>query len=1142
MNATGIARWRVGLVMIALVMLAAPDGGRPPSAQTSFCPPTGNESIGPDKGHYRPDEVAQIAGSGFLASCDVRVVILAPDGTMATSVVTTGEAGQFAYAHLLGDLAGEYSVAFFGEADVEITAVTFTNGPVVMLDKGDYRTNETVHVMGEGYIPFETLTVQVTRPDGSIVTGNGTEAPGSDAVGADADGKFTYDYIIRNGVVADYLVDILGSSGISLAGTSFTDSGNFVQNLGTASVTGLGTTTSITILPVTGTVTPGNSIIVGFAGSNANIAVSCSDSKGNAYTTDITRVGVNGSVSICSTHGIPAAKVLVAAVDTITVTFAAGGSNRSVTANEFSGLEATGTLDKTQSANANNNSPSSGATAATSQADEILFGAIWFSGSTAATFAAGSGACTGNPTGTYTLTNPVIGNGLGGGLIRPLATEYRVATATGTYAACGTLSIGNQWAAAIATYKVAPTPKLTVKKIVDNTGGGTKQEGDFPLFLDGNPVVSGQQNTTTVGSHTVSETQDPNYTAVIGGDCAPDGTITLAATDVKTCTITNTFKAPKLTVQKVVDNTGGGTKQPGDFPLFVDGTPVTNNQQITTTVGPHTVSETVDPNYTATIGGDCAVNGSITLAAGDVKTCTITNTFKAPKLTVQKLVNNAGGGTKQPGDFPLFVDGTPVTNNQQITTTVGPHTASETADPNYTAVIGGDCAANGSITLAAGDVKTCTITNTFNAAPTATLIVVKHVVSNNGGTKNAGNFTMQVTGSGASPSSFPGSESGTTVTLNAGAYSVAEVAVVNYFATFSADCSGTIAAGETRTCTVTNNDFRPAPPTFCQKTAVTSLLSPSNRRFLNNKGIDNLVRVDLGESIQNAVDTAADTNGDGYILIGVIANATGALGGHTSQTVVINRAYALPFALIGCSVTLHDPNRGDGQPTARIAASASSPTTPNNPANILVMDLHASDSDAAGWLVEGNGRELHNVSVSGNAAGISVVGDRNTLHNAVVSGNQGIGISVLGHDNLLDTPNVTKSASHGIQVTGDRNQVLKAIAGDKDKGNQGDGIRVGGVGNLLLDNRANANGGKGFDVSGGTSVGPNRLKNNQSNSAASGTENGGGEYVLLNYVKNDGGGNRADGIVVPKTSAPVKCPAFPAANATVNFPSASVCE
>ena len=235
------------------------------------------------------------------------------------------------------------------------------------------------------------------------MTGNGTETPGSDAVGADADGKFAYDYIIRNGVVADYLVDVLGSTGVPLASTSFTDSGNFVQNLGTASALGLIITTSITILPVTGTVTPGNSIIVGFVGSNVNTGVICSDSKGNLPTTDVTRVAPNGIVSICSTHGIPAAKVLVAGIDTITVTFAAGGSSRSVSASEFSGLAAIGTIDRTQSAALNpgsTNSPSSGVTATTSQADEILFGAIWFSGTNAATFTAGSGACTGSPTGT----------------------------------------------------------------------------------------------------------------------------------------------------------------------------------------------------------------------------------------------------------------------------------------------------------------------------------------------------------------------------------------------------------------------------------------------------------------------------------------------------------------------------------------------------------------------------------------------------------------------------------------------------------------------------------------------------------------------------------------------------------------------
>src|SRR5206468_4147386 len=47
----------------------------------------------------------------------------------------------------------------------------------------------------------------------------------------------------------------------------------------------------------------------------------------------------------------------------------------------------------------------------------------------------------------------------------------------------------------------------------------------------------------------------------------------------------------------------------------------------------------------------------------------------------------------------------------------------------------------------------------------------------------------------------------TNLTLTAiGSYSVAENPHPGYDATFSADCTGTIALGETRTCTVTNDD------------------------------------------------------------------------------------------------------------------------------------------------------------------------------------------------------------------------------------------------------------------------------------------------------------------------------------------------
>ena len=103
---------------------------------------------------------------------------------------------------------------------------------------------------------------------------------------------------------------------------------------------------------------------------------------------------------------------------------------------------------------------------------------------------------------------------------------------------------------------VAPPPKLTVTKVVVNTGGGTKVVADFPLKVDTTPVTSGVQITSTAGSHTVSETGAANYTAVITGDCNSSGVVVLAAGNVKACTITNTYTAPppatrQITVKKV---------------------------------------------------------------------------------------------------------------------------------------------------------------------------------------------------------------------------------------------------------------------------------------------------------------------------------------------------------------------------------------------------------------------------------------------------------------------------------------------------------------------------------------------------------------------------------------------------------------
>ncbi len=349
-------------------------------------------------------------------------------------------------------------------------------------------------------------------------------------------------------------------------------------------------------------------------------------------------------------------------------------------------------------------------------------------------------------------------------------------------------------------------PKLTVTKTVINNNGGTKAVSDFPLFVDDTSVTSGIQNGFNVGAYVVSETQQYGYEGAIGGDCAANGTITLNPGDVKSCTITNNDIQPRLTVTKIVVNDNGGTKAVSDFPLFVDDTPVISGVQNGFNANTYEVSETEQFGYAGTIGGDCDSEGSVTLVAGDVKTCTITNNDIQPKLTVTKIVTNDNGGNAVVSDFPLFVDDTSVTSGVQNGFDADTYTVSETQQYGYEGAISGDCATNGAITLNVGDIKSCTVTNN-DIAPQLT--VIKHVINDNGGTQVAADFTMQVTGTNVSNPSFAGSETGTTLTLNQGAYSVDENAFAGYAKSLGTNCSGTINVGDHKTCTVTNDDIQP---------------------------------------------------------------------------------------------------------------------------------------------------------------------------------------------------------------------------------------------------------------------------------------------------------------------------------------------
>ena len=399
----------------------------------------------------------------------------------------------------------------------------------------------------------------------------------------------------------------------------------------------------------------------------------------------------------------------------------------------------------------------------------------------------------------------------------------------------GTLAHFGDTATCTITNTLKAAPKVTITKACPN--GKADPTDRFQPKLDGtgtgDPLDCADSHDATVTAgkaYTITEgaagtTDLGNYDTTLSAGCS--GTLDHYG-DTATCTITNTLKAaPKVTVDKSCPN--GKATSTDRFQARLDGQDAGDpldcgdSTHVNVAVGkPYSITEaeaaTTDlANYTSTLSDGC----SGTLAHyGDTATCTLTNTLKAaPKVTVTKT---CPGGKAATGDrFQVKRNSTNVDDpldcgdSADVTVTAGEayaitEGAAGTTDlANYTTTLGEGCSG----TLAHfGDTAACTITNTLKAAPKVT--VVKHVINNDGGTKNAADFTLTASGSGGSPASFPGSEAGTVVTLQQpGPYAINEAAVSGYATSKSAGCSGTLAHyGDTATCTVTNDDVAPPPP------------------------------------------------------------------------------------------------------------------------------------------------------------------------------------------------------------------------------------------------------------------------------------------------------------------------------------------
>ena len=730
----------------------------------------------------------------------------------------------------------------------------------------------------------------------------------------------------------------------------------------------------------------------------------------------------------------------------------------------------------------------------------------------------------------------------------------------------GTLAYGDEATCTITNDDKPGT--LTVIKHVINDNGGSASASDFSMTVTGTNVQPsatfagaespGTTVTLNAGSYSVDEAANSAYTKSIGSDCSG----TIANGETKSCTITNDDKPGTLIVIKHVINDNGGSKTAADFSMTVTGGNVqpgatfagaeSPGTTVTLNAGSYGVDEAADSGYTKSLGSDCS--GSI--ANGETKTCTITNDDKPGTLTVIKHVINDNGGAKTAADFSMMVTGANVqpgatfpgaeSPGTTVTLNAGSYSVDEAADSGYTKSIGSDCSGS----IANGETKSCTITNDDKPG---TLVVKKHVINDNGGTSTAGDFSLTVTGTNVQPgATFPGSESGTTVTLDAGSYSVDEAAFFGYAKTVGANCSGSVANGETKNCTITNDDIQPTITIFKSLSPATdpgrfnlNIDATTYKANAGNGDTTGVVGINAGShSVNESNGTVPPTDVANYTS-SVNCGAFGS-GSGTSLSIAIGVGQN---AVCTITNTVNDAD-GDGIPDFLDC----SPTVPENrvvdPNNVLaaypsvlryptlqaavtaagddeVISMYGNTTEN---VVVGGGKDLriigcgHKVTASVTTNPVitvdSTAGAANDAANAFGAETdiQIEDISVL-HGSIGFLIQTTKPVSTGLGTT----TLLKSVRSDTNGPNNGSGnptvsnpghaIKIEGDGNEVRGaNSLGTNSGDGINVTGNN----NTLKTNkiQSNKGDGIDVTGSSTLINGNSVGEKSVGNKMNGILV----------------------------
>ncbi|MEK7183085.1 MAG: hypothetical protein AAB776_00440 [Patescibacteria group bacterium] len=311
------------------------------------------------------------------------------------------------------------------------------------------------------------------------------------------------------------------------------------------------------------------------------------------------------------------------------------------------------------------------------------------------------------------------------------------------------------------------TGSITINKVLVNDNGGTETVDNFDFFIDASPVVEGEtEGGLSQDNYRVNEAWNANHLAEF-----PDATAT-AVTDWY-----------NVSVECVATNSNSG---------LVTVLPVTS----------------LDQNFALTPGDDIV--------------CTITNDDKQASLEVIKLVGGIIGVNSDIFNITITDDNDNVINfpgsadGEIKLLDAGSYVVNESVNRDYVPYITGDCAEAGEITLVPGQVATCTISNEYIVLPEedGRIILNKVIVGNDAALPESFQYILStgVPLVANAPDHFD--YSGTSsIDLPAGTtYSITEPVPLDYTVQLSDGCSGTLAAGEVVTCTVTNTFIEPLPP------------------------------------------------------------------------------------------------------------------------------------------------------------------------------------------------------------------------------------------------------------------------------------------------------------------------------------------